>query len=155
MHQITIAKDALDAKWNEWVLGYGPENQNKFMEWLGMEDPSWRKLMLTMIAVVAVIVAMISALLMLRYRAPTKDAAAVLYQRFARKTGLEPRVGETAAQFAQRARREHALPATSIESVTAAYHDARYGPVGESALPQLRLAVAELSRSRQSNLSAR
>jgi len=39
LHQLTLTWDAMNAKWNEWILGYGPENQDKFMEWLGMDDP--------------------------------------------------------------------------------------------------------------------
>jgi len=154
MNNITIAMDALDAKWNQWVLGYGPENQNRLMEWLGMQDPGWRKLMLTMVAVVAAIVAIISLLLMLRYRSPADDRATILYRRFAKKTGLELKVGETAAQFADRASGKSALPATTIESVTRAYHDARYGPADDSALQRLSAAVASIGRFRPASPSA-
>jgi hypothetical protein len=155
-HNLTIAMDALDAKWNEWILGYGPENQNKFMNWMGMQDPSWRKLMLTLIAVVAIIVVLISLLLTLRYRSPAKDPAAILYQRFARKTGLEPEIGETAERFAERVRNKSALPATAIDSVTHAYHEARYGPEENSddSLLRLKAAVAAIGPSRSAMLSA-
>ncbi|MGI9234497.1 MAG: transglutaminase TgpA family protein [Woeseiaceae bacterium] len=157
VHDLTIAKDALDAKWNEWILGYGPENQNRFMEWMGMQDPSWRKLMLTLIAVVAVIVTLISIVLTLRYRSPAKDPAAILYQQFARKTGLEPETGETAERFAERLRCENALPAAAIHSVTHAYHEARYGPEenNEDSLQRLKAAVAAIGPTRSPYLSAR
>lgn len=151
MHNITVTMDAIDAKWNQWVLGYGPENQNKLMEKLGMQDPSWRKLMLTMIAIVAVLVGIISILLALRYRSPDKDPAAILLQRFARKIGLEPRVGETAAHFARRVQDEKALPPDAIDSVTRAYHDARYGPEDDSALLRLKEAIAAIRPSRSPN----
>jgi len=141
VHNLTLAADALNAKWNEWVLGYGPENQNKFMEWLGMRDPNWRKMMLTMIGVVFFFIAIISVLLALRYRSPEKDAAAILYQRFTRKTGLEPETGETAARFARRATLAGTLPGTTIDSVTKAYHEARYGPVSTAAIARLKTAV--------------
>jgi len=140
-HNLTLAVDALNAKWNEWVLGYGPENQNKFMEWLGMRDPSWRKMMLTMIAAVFFLIAVISVLLALRYRSPDKDPAAILYQRFTKKTGLEPETGETAARFARRARLANVLPGSTIDSVTTAYHEARYGPADAAAIMRLKNAV--------------
>lgn len=155
MHRLTLTWDAMNAKWNDWVLGYGPENQGKFMEWMGMEDPSWRKLMLTMIAVVFVLVAIVSLLLALRYRSPAKDPAAQLFQRFARKAGCEPRLGETAAQYAMRLGQLHVLPETTIESVTTAYHDARYGPHDDSALKRLKNAVAASSRQRLPSLPGR
>lgn len=141
VHNMTLAVDALNAKWNEWVLGYGPENQNKFMQWLGMRDPSWRKMILTMIAIVFSLIAIISVLLALRYRAPAKDPAAILFQRFAKKTGLEQEVGETAARFAHRARLANSLPVTIIDAVMDAYHEARYGPAGASAIVRLKNAV--------------
>ena len=140
-HNLTLAVDALNAKWNEWVLGYGPENQNKFMEWLGMRDPSWRKMMLTMIAAVFFLIAVISVLLALRYRSPDKDPAAILYQRFTKKTGLEPETGETAARFARRARLANVLPRSTIDSVTTAYYEARYGPADAAAIMRLKNAV--------------
>ena len=40
LYRLTLTWDALNANWNDWILGYGPENQGKFMEWLGMEDPN-------------------------------------------------------------------------------------------------------------------
>jgi transglutaminase-like putative cysteine protease len=144
-HNLTLAVDALNAKWNEWVLGYGPENQNKFMEWLGMRDPSWRKMMLTMIGAVFFLIAVISVLLALRYRSPDKDPAAILYQRFTKKTGLEPETGETATRFARRARLANVLPGSTIDSVTTAYHEARYGPADAAAIMRLKNAVRAIA----------
>jgi hypothetical protein len=106
-----------------------------------MRDPNWRKMMLTMIGTVFFFVAIISLLLALRYRSPDKDTAVILYQRFTKKTGLEPEIGETAARFARRAMRANALPGATIDSVTAAYHEARYGPVGTAALVRLKDTV--------------
>jgi len=80
----------------------------------------------------------------LRYRAPTKDLAAILYQRFIEKTGLEPIVGETAERFARRALRANALPPAIISSVTAAYLDARYGVTDENTMMRLKEAVGTI-----------
>ncbi|MCP4301321.1 MAG: DUF3488 domain-containing transglutaminase family protein [Gammaproteobacteria bacterium] len=145
LENLTMTIDALDAKWNEWVLGYGPDEQNNFMEWLGMRDPDWRKMMLTMVGLVIFLVAAISLLLALRYRAPAKDPAAILYKRFIKKTGLEPETGETAERFARRALRADALPRDAINSVTEAYHDSRYGPADESAIVRLKNAISAIS----------
>ncbi len=145
LENLTMTIDALDAKWNEWVLGYGPDEQNNFMEWLGMRDPDWRKMMLTMVGLVIFLVAVISLLLALRYRAPAKDPAAILYKRFIKKTGLEPETGETAERFARRALRADALPRDAINSVTEAYHDSRYGPADESAIVRLKNAISAIS----------
>ena len=144
LQQLSMTFDALDARWNDWVLGYGPDRQNEFMEWLGMQNPGWQKLMLTMLGLVLALIALISLLLALRYRPPTTDPAAVLFRRFARKTGLEPGVGETSARFAQRAIQSGAMPADAVQSVTTAYHDARYGPTDASAIARLKRAVGAI-----------
>ena len=87
---------------------------------------------------------LISGLLMMRYRPPKRDRAAILYQRFVRKTGISPRTGETPAAFADRARTRSPVSATSIDEVTELYLDARYGSLDPASLQQLESAVAAL-----------
>jgi transglutaminase-like putative cysteine protease len=141
LHQMTLTWDAMNAKWNEWVLGYGPENQSRFMRWLGMNEPNWRNMLLTLIAVVVGLILVISILLMLRYRPPRKDEAQVLFDKFAKRTGLNPETGETAWQFARRVASTGACAEEDIQTVTSAYHDVRYGEQGAAALQRLRDAV--------------
>ena len=126
---------------------------NTAQEWLGMDDPGWRNMMLTMIGLVVGMIMLISLLLALRYRPPAKDRAAILYRRFIEKTGLEPGVGETAERFARRAMQAKALPPTTIDAVTRAYHDARYGPAGEAAITRLKHAVSSIGQPRPGAVS--
>jgi len=144
LHQVAMTWDALNAKWNEWVLGYGPDTQNSFMQWLGMDKPDWRKMLLTLVGLVVGLIMLVSVLLMLRYRPPPRDPAAVLYQRFVKKTGVEPRTGETASVFALRVREAGAIPDDAVEVVTDAYLDARYGPDGDQAFERLKRAVGTI-----------
>ena len=144
VHQVVLTWDALNAKWNEWVLGYGPDTQKSFMHWLGMETPNWRQMMLTLVGLVVGLIMLVSVLLMLRYRPPPRDPAAVLYQRFVKKTGVEPRTGETARVFALRACEAGAIPDETVDNVTDAYLDARYGPDDEQAFERLKRAVGAI-----------
>ena len=98
-----------------------------------------------LIAVVVGLIMLISVLLMLRYRPPPRDEAAVLYRRFVRKTGLQPRVGETAIEFEQRALQTERLPRSAVQSITAAYLDARYGPYREPAFERLKVEVGAVT----------
>ena len=104
-------------------------------------------MLLTLVASVVGLILIISAIMMLRYRAPAKDSAAILYARFVRKTKLEISVGETAQEFAERVAESRSVPESEIEAVTSAYHDARYGRDGDTALPQLHLAVAAVRKT--------
>jgi len=141
LQQVTMTWDAMNAKWNDWILGYGPDTQSSLMEWLGMEDPDWRKMLLTLVVIVIGLILLISAVMMLRYRVPPKDTAAILYARFVRKTKLKISVGETAQEFAERVANSKSLSESDIDAVTDAYHDARYGQDGDTALSRLQSAV--------------
>ena len=144
LYQLTLTWDALDAQWNEWVLGYGPENQNRLMESLGMDDPDWRKMMLTLVGIVVGLILLISLVLSLRYRPPKRDRAAILYRRFIKKSGVDPLTGETPAVFAARAESESELPAAAVHDITSSYLDARYGPSDPRSLQRLETAISNL-----------
>ena len=144
LQSLVMTWDAMNAKWNEWVLGYGPDTQSSFMEWLGMDDPDWRKMLLTLVGSVVGLILLISGLMMLRSRPPTRDRAAILYGRFVKRSGLDQRVGETAQDFAARATSESTLPVDNVTSITSAYLNARYGPEGDLAISRLETAVKQL-----------
>ncbi len=144
VQNMTMTWDALNAKWNEWVLGYGPDTQNAFMKWLGMDDPDWRKMLLTLVGIVVGLILIISAIMMLRYRAPVKDTAAILYAQFVRKTKSKIVIGETPQEFAERLGADCPVPASDIDAVTRAYLHARYEPHDEAATSRLRSAIAAI-----------
>jgi transglutaminase-like putative cysteine protease len=144
LHKLVLAWDAANAKWNEWILGYGPESQERFMNWLGMDDPDWQQMMLTLIAIVTGLTMLISLALILRYRPPPKDRAAILYDRFVRKSGLTPATGETPRVFADRAMRDSTLPTAAVNSITTMYLDVRYGPADPALLQRLEADIAAL-----------
>ena len=137
-HQLGLTWDALNARWNEFVLGYGPENQERFMRWLGIGNPDWQNLLLTLIGAVAVITAAIHVVLILRFRPPREDRARKLYSRFVKKSGIEPRRGETPLDFVDRLGKHLAAEATSnARNVTNLYLDARYGDGDADTLAKL------------------
>ena len=144
VYQLQMYWDALNASWNEWVLGYGPENQDRFMKWLGMDNPDWRKMMLTLIAIVIGLILLISLALSLRYRPPKRDRAAVLYKKFVRKAGIEPATGETPAVYASRLGADSGIPRDTVTAVTDSYLEARYGRPDPVKLQRLEEAVANL-----------
>ena len=145
VYELQMYWDAMNARWNEWILGYGPENQDKLMNWLGMDDPNWQKKMLTLMAWVIGLVLVISLLLSLRYRPPQRDRAAILYSKFVKKAGIEPNTGETPALYAIRIGDRSNLSAESVAAVTSSYLEARYGPESPASLRKLAAAVSAVS----------
>jgi transglutaminase-like putative cysteine protease len=148
LYQLQLTWDALNAGWNEWVLGYGPENQNLFLQSLGMNKPTWRKMMLTLIAVTVALIAIVSFLLMLRYLPPRKDPAAILYRKFTRATGVSPGRGETPLAYSNRVARQKADIAAAASDITEQYLNARYGPPQVLALEKLRESVSRFAAQR-------
>ncbi len=143
-YRLGMAWDALNASWNELVLAYGPENQKRFMKWLGFENPDWQRLLFTLIGTVAVLVTIVHVLLILRFRPPPHDRARRYYERFVRRTGIEPRAAETPLEFERRI--GETVDPGAASRITRAYLDARYGDGGETALAELRLAVRKFRR---------
>jgi transglutaminase-like putative cysteine protease len=143
LYRVTMTWDAMNAKWNEWILAYGPDNQGRFMEWLGMDAPDWRKMMLTLVTILVALIGIISVLLMLRYRPPPKDHAARLYQKFTRAAGIEPEQGETPLTYALRLGEEKSEVSGLASEITSLYLDARYGPPGTLPMQKLRSAVTQ------------
>jgi transglutaminase-like putative cysteine protease len=126
LHRVKLSWDAVNARWNDWVLGYGPDTQRSFMQLLGMEKPGWRKMMLTLITLVVLLTLAVSAALMWRYRPPPRDRASVLYRRFVNRAGIEPECGETPLQYAGRVAVSSNNSRDKIHSITEAYLAARY-----------------------------
>ena len=141
LYSLGLTWDALNAKWNGWILGYGPENQGRFMQWLGIDEPDWRKMALTLLSVVLVLISGISFLLMRRYRPPKKDEAAILYKKFIRKVSVRPRTGETPREYAARLATANAAPPDEVNDITERYQAARYGKPAVGSLAALRRAV--------------
>jgi len=155
LYNLGLTWDAVNAKWNGWILGYGPENQNRFMQWLGMDEPNWRKMALTLLVSVLVLIGGVSFLLVRRYRPPRKDEAARLYLKFVRKVAIRARSGETPREYATRIAAQNAASATEVNAITDCYLAARYGPPDGRSLEALQQAVRNfraVSAGRQSTL---
>ena len=129
VHQLTYAWDLINAKWNEWILAYGPDNQQSLMEWLGMENPNVRKMLLTLITLLAALLAGITGLLILRFRPPPKDRATRVFEKFVRQTGVAIQRGEAPLAFAQRLRESVPSGAArrAADDVVREYLALRYG----------------------------
>lgn len=144
VYELEMYMDALNAKWNEWILGYGPENQDRFMNWLGIDDPDWQKKALLLLAWTMGLLFAVSLLMALRNRMPKRDRAAILYGKFVRKTGVEPQTGETPALFAARVIGKSPLSPPIVATITSTYLEARYGAPDPDSLRRLEVAIGQI-----------
>ncbi len=149
MHRLTLAWDMINEKWNAWILAYGPDNQESFMEWLGMDDPDLRKMLLTLVALIAIMLAGVTGLLALRYRPPRRDPAERLYQRFTKRVGIRPNRGEPPLAFLARLAKSRPDLAIDAGRITHAYLATRYGPPAPGSIDALRNLIGAFRPTRR------
>ena len=118
------------------------------MEFMGMDEPNWRKMMLTLIAITAALIVAISFLIMVRYLPPPKDPAARIYRRFTNAAGVAPQQGETPLSYAVRVAGQKTDIADETNNITSQYLDARYGPPDLAAIHKLKAAVSQFAGKR-------
>ncbi len=139
--------DALANKWNQLVLGYNPERQREFLTRIGMNEPSWEDMALTLFWGVGALLALLTAWLLRRLR--TADPVLRLWLRFCAKLGKNgcPRAPhEGPADFVERTAERYPAHAERIRTIGAHYIALRYGGRTDAQrLAELRLLVREFS----------
>ena len=121
--------DAMDAAWNEWILGYGPDQQMAMLRSFGIGNPDWRQLTAVMGIVLALLLAGLTAWFAWQYRPPRQEEARRLYDLFVRKLAkkhIDRRLSEGPLDFARRAEAKHPDLGPGIRGVTRSYVRLRY-----------------------------
>jgi transglutaminase-like putative cysteine protease len=139
-----FAWDALNNKWNQWVLSYGVERQADLLGWLSLGGLSWQNMAILLLAVVgAMLVGMV--IFMLKRERQAEDAIVRTYQAFCRKLarrGLSRRSYEGPVDFARRVAAQRPDLAGQVHGIIKLYTALRYGAYQTpAALDMLRRAV--------------
>jgi protein-glutamine gamma-glutamyltransferase len=137
--------DALTNQWNQWVLGYNTERQFAFLTRLGMEDVTWMKLALNMLAGVALLVGIFTLIMLRRLTIQNTDAAQVAWLKLCRKlakAGLPRAPHEGPMEYAERIAAARPELSRDVHDLAARYAALRYGGNTEKeALPAFKDAV--------------
>lgn len=146
----SLKLDAGYNAWNEWVLGYGPEQQQKFLETLGLREIKLFSLALLTLLAAGLLIA--GGLLLSRHwpaRLP-RDPVEADWQRIERRLahqGLERQNGETVRQFTQRIARMHPHLRPALTRTTDLYLRLNYARTpGASTRLRFREAARALQR---------
>jgi protein-glutamine gamma-glutamyltransferase len=141
LQRMRLTWDSVTYTWNQWVLGYTPERQRRFLSHLGFSEATWQTMsvMLLIFAGIAVLFGAALALRDLRQARP--DVAKAAYDRFCRKLarrGLPRGAAEGPQVFAGRAARQRPDLAAAITDITTLYVNLRYaGKVHPESLQML------------------
>ncbi len=139
--------DNVNARWNDWIVRFSAEQQERMLESIGFERPDWRHLGTLLGLGLAAGLALVSGWLAWQFRPRAADPAARSYQRFTARLarrGLARAPYETPRDFLARvvkARRELGPRAGEI---TELYLRLRYWPAPDPRdLARLRRLVRE------------
>jgi transglutaminase-like putative cysteine protease len=145
MTQVVLSWDAVNAAWDRWVLGFGPETQNDLLRALGFEVP--RPIQLAVMAAAASIACLVVMAFALRQRERWRaDANARLYALLCRRVAavVRPRgKSETAAHYAAAIAAARPDLGAEVREITELYLRLRYGGAPD---PELRRRLASRVR---------
>ena len=127
---VGLTWDAVNARWDEWVLGYGPETQAKFMRWLGMRDPRWETLVSVLFALTLLTLAATAIGLAWRFRRPPPDAAHRAYLKLIKALKYDLKPHESPRVFYTRAVAAYPQHAAHIREAVERYQALRYAGTG-------------------------
>jgi len=137
--------DALANKWNQLVLGYNPERQREFLSRMGMSEPSWENMALTLFWGVGGLLLLLTAWLLRRMR--TADPVQRAWLKFCAKLGKKGcarAAHEGPADFVERTAARYPAAAERVRAIGERYIALRYGERADARLlAELRLLVRE------------
>ncbi|MBX6421700.1 MAG: DUF3488 domain-containing transglutaminase family protein [Nevskia sp.] len=127
-YELAARWDWINAQWNRWVLGYGPDLQQAFMRRLGLVD--WTRMILALTFSTTAVLAGLGLLLLREYAPrPERDPALREWRRMQRRlarAGLVQRPNEGPRDFARRVAATHPEWAADLQRALELYLSQRY-----------------------------
>ena len=146
--QLRFSWDAVTNRWNQWVLGYGPERQRQFFSNLGFPHADWRGMTTGLMLALGVITAVFIVFLLKTPKKAKPPPELLAYYSFCRKCeriGFARRPEEGPLDYSRRLSKNLPGLATKISAIISLYTDLRYGPHRqESRIKELRKLVKAL-----------
>jgi protein-glutamine gamma-glutamyltransferase len=151
LNQARYAWDAVANSWNQWVLGYNPERQVRFLAEFGLAEATWQNMVIILAAVSGMIILALSLVLLLRLNSQRLDPVQRAYLSYCdamAKRGAARRMSEGPKDFSARVSMQFPELRETAHKITALYISLRYGKDADSGtLQALRDAVRELGSS--------
>ena len=159
LRQARFAWDAVANSWNQWVLGYNPERQVRFLSRIGLAQATWQNMVIALIATSGIILLVLASLLLMRLTARRMDPVQRAYARFCQamaRRGAPRKPSEGPRDFAARLSLQIPQLRETVQRIAALYVALRYG--GEKnprVLEQFRQAVSSAGMNRGPGYSSR
>lgn len=147
LQRMRLTLDSITYTWNQWVLGYTPERQRRFLSYFGFSDATWQTLAIILMVCAGIAVLIGTAFALRDLRGAREDAVKKIYERFCRKLarrGMRRDAAEGPGAFARRAGRQRPELTGPVDEITALYIALRYG--GETRSDRLQLLKNRVRR---------
>ncbi|MDH3948636.1 MAG: DUF3488 and transglutaminase-like domain-containing protein [Gammaproteobacteria bacterium] len=126
--QARYAWDAVNNRWNQWIIGFNEKRQLALLSSLGMPNISWRGMTLLLFTMMAGVLIVVSIYLF-RSSERQPDRASKLYQQFQTKIarlGFSKQDQESALSFAARIKSSRDDLMREVNNITGLYNKLRY-----------------------------
>lgn len=141
--QMRYAIDAINNRWNQWILGYNNKRQKALFSAIGIKEISWQGLSQLLFTILGLLTAIL-AFIVFSNQSKNHSQLQSTYLKFLsklKKKGLNKSDSEGAADFCKRA--IVALPENknSIKQITHLYQQLRYKKFDENQFEQLKQKI--------------
>jgi protein-glutamine gamma-glutamyltransferase len=130
LNQARYAADAVANSWNQWVLGYNPERQVRFLAQFGLAEVTWQNMVIILTAASGMIILVLSLVLLLRLNSRRLDPVQRAYASYCdamAKRGAARKMSEGPKDFAARVSMQFPELRETAQKITALYISLRYG----------------------------
>ena len=136
MKQMRFAWDAVNNRWNQWVLGYDNKRQKSLFAAIGIPEITWQGLSQLLFSILGVLTALL-AFIVFSNQSKNKNDIQNTYFKFLKKMnkqGLTKALSEGADDFCHRAIIKLPQQQFAIEQITLLYQQLRYEKYDEKRL---------------------
>jgi transglutaminase-like putative cysteine protease len=130
LKQARYAWDAVANTWNQWVLGYNPDRQMRFLAQFGLAEVTWQNMVIILTAVSGIIILALSLALLIRINAQRPDPVQRTYLSYCdamAKRGAARKPSEGPRDFAARVSMQFPELRETAQKISALYVSLRYG----------------------------
>ena len=130
LKQARYAWDAVANTWNQWVLGYNPDRQMRFLAQFGLAEVTWQNMVIILTAVSGIIILALSLVLLFRINAQRPEPVQRTYLSYCdamAKRGAARKPSEGPRDFAARVSMQFPEFRETAQKISALYVSLRYG----------------------------
>ena len=141
--QARFAWDAINNRWNQWILGYNNKRQKAFFAAIGIPEITWKGLSQLLFSILTVLTAILALIIFSKQKTKV-DEVQKYYLKFLKKiqkAGLTKNPSEGADDFAARAITKLPQHELQIQNISSSYQQLRYATPNEKHLEQFKKQI--------------